>query len=121
MPGIKSVSGFLALAIFKASPWAIAVLPTPGSPINTGLFFVLRDKTLVILLISSSLPITGSILPALASSMMFLPYFSSIDTVFSMLKTLLNLWITHRIEPPSRLHSHTTNSDYLASKEPPTV
>jgi hypothetical protein len=28
-----------------ASPSAIAVLPTPGSPISTGLFFVLRDRT----------------------------------------------------------------------------
>ena len=28
-----------------ANPSAIAVLPTPGSPMSTGLFFVLRDKT----------------------------------------------------------------------------
>eukprot|EP01080_Neovahlkampfia_damariscottae_P002387 gene2386-gene2894 len=47
----------------SARPSMIAVFPTPGSPINTGLFFVLLDKTLTILLISSSLPITGSNFP----------------------------------------------------------
>jgi hypothetical protein len=32
------------LAIFKAIPSTIAVLPTPGSQTKTGLFFVLLDK-----------------------------------------------------------------------------
>ena len=33
------------LIIRSANPSAIAVLPTPGSPIKTGLFLVLRDST----------------------------------------------------------------------------
>src|SRR5216117_3355528 len=37
-----------------ARPSTIAVLPTPGSPINTGLFFVLRDRTWIVRRISSS-------------------------------------------------------------------
>ena len=37
-------SGTSPRAIFLASPSAIAVLPTPGSPIRTGLFFVRRDR-----------------------------------------------------------------------------
>ena len=51
-----------------AKPSTIAVLPTPGCPINTGLFLVLRCKTCNVRRISSSRPITGSSLPCLASS-----------------------------------------------------
>ena len=47
-----------------ASPSTIAVLPTPGSPISTGLFFVRRLSTWMTRRISSSRPITGSSLPA---------------------------------------------------------
>ncbi len=38
------ISGISLLAIREANPSAIAVLPTPGSPINTGLFFVRRPN-----------------------------------------------------------------------------
>lgn len=58
-------------------PSTIAVLPTPGSPIKTGLFLVLLERILIVLLISSSLPITGSNLCFLASSTKFVPYFAS--------------------------------------------
>ena len=61
----------------------MAVLPTPGSPINTGLFLVLLDNILIQCLISSSLPITGSIFPFLAASVKSLPYFSSILSLSS--------------------------------------
>ena len=54
--------------ILMASPSAIAVLPTPGSPIRTGLFLVRRESTCMQRRISSSRPITGSILPADAAS-----------------------------------------------------
>ena len=53
-PGTSSV------IIRWASPSTIAVFPTPGSPIRTGLFLVRRQRTWMILLISSSRPITGS-------------------------------------------------------------
>ena len=53
-------SGTSSWAILIAKPSKIAVLPTPGSPINTGLFLVLLDKTWITRRISSSLPITGS-------------------------------------------------------------
>ena len=39
-------SGTSPLAMRSASPSAIAVLPTPGSPISTGLFLVRRAKHL---------------------------------------------------------------------------
>ena len=45
----------------------MAVLPTPGSPISTGLFLVRRDSTWMVRRISSSRPITGSSLPSRAA------------------------------------------------------
>ena len=50
-----------------ASPSTIAVLPTPGSPTRHGLFFVRREIVLIIRLISSVRPITGSSRPSSAS------------------------------------------------------
>ena len=43
-----------------ARPSTTAVLPTPGSPMSTGLFLVRRDSTWMTRRISSSRPITGS-------------------------------------------------------------
>ena len=61
-------SGTSPLTILCASPSTTAVLPTPGSPIRTGLFLVLRERILITFLISLSLPITGSSFPSLALS-----------------------------------------------------
>uniref|UniRef100_A0A7C9CZG3 Uncharacterized protein n=1 Tax=Opuntia streptacantha TaxID=393608 RepID=A0A7C9CZG3_OPUST len=55
----------------------MAVLPTPGSPMRTGLFLVLLERIWIHLRISSSLPITGSSFPSLAIAVKSLPYFSS--------------------------------------------
>ena len=55
-----SVLGTSPAAIRCASPSTIAVLPTPGSPMRIGLFFVRRDSTCTVRRISSSRPITGS-------------------------------------------------------------
>ena len=55
-----STSEISPRAIFCASPSTIAVLPTPGSPIKTGLFLVRRAKICTRRSISSSRPITGS-------------------------------------------------------------
>ena len=61
-------SGTIPLAICCAKPSTIAVFPTPASPISTGLFLVLRQRTCVTRRISSSLPTTGSSSPAFAIS-----------------------------------------------------
>ena len=71
-------SGTSPLTIRRASPSTIAVFPVPGSPIRTGLFFVRRERTCRIRRISSSRPITGSILPALALAVRSIPYFSRV-------------------------------------------
>ncbi len=60
-------SGTSPEIIRNAMPSAIAVFPTPGSPINTGLFLVRRDKTCIARRISSSRPMIGSILPSRAA------------------------------------------------------
>ena len=51
-----------------ARPSTMAVLPTPGSPISTGLFLVRRRETCMTRRISSSRPMTGSSLPCGRSS-----------------------------------------------------
>ena len=71
-----SDSGTSPDAIFKASPSTIAVFPTPASPMRTGLFFVLRERTCISLRISSSRPMTGSSFSSRAMRVRFLPYFS---------------------------------------------
>ena len=50
-----------------ASPSTTAVLPTPGSPMSTGLFLVRRDSTCTTRRISASRPMTGSSLPSRAA------------------------------------------------------
>jgi len=56
-------------------PSAMAVFPTPGSPMSTGLFLVRRESTWMTRRISSSRPITGSSLPRRAASVRSRPYF----------------------------------------------
>ncbi len=72
-----SPSGTSPATMRCASPSTIAVLPTPGSPISTGLFFVRRESTWITRRISSSRPITGSSLPPSASAVRSRPNFSS--------------------------------------------
>ena len=56
-------SGTSPAVIRWARPSTMAVLPTPGSPISTGLFLVRRDSTWITRRTSWSRPITGSSLP----------------------------------------------------------
>ena len=65
-----SVSGTSPSLIFCAKPSTMAVLPTPGSPIKQGLFFVLRLRIRMMRSISCSLPTMGSNLPWLANAVM---------------------------------------------------
>jgi hypothetical protein len=72
-----SPSGTSPATIRWARPSTIAVFPTPGSPIRTGLFFVRRLSTWITRRISSSRPMTGSSFPSSASSVRSRPNFSS--------------------------------------------
>ena len=76
-------SGTSFFMIRQAIPSTTAVLPTPGSPIKTGLFFVLRDKICITRRISSSRPMMGSIFPSLTSCTRSRPYFFKASTFSS--------------------------------------
>ncbi len=71
-----SPSGTSPLVMRWARPSTIAVLPTPGSPMSTGLFLDLRDRIWMTLRISASRPMTGSSLSAWAAATRSRPYFS---------------------------------------------
>ena len=73
-----SDSGTSPDTIRRASPSTMAVLPVPGSPMRTGLFFVRRESTCMIRRISLSRPMTGTILPRRAASVRSRPYFSRV-------------------------------------------
>ena len=64
-----------------ASPSTTAVLPTPGSPISTGLFLVRRLSTCITRSISFSRPMTGSSLPSIAAAVRLRPNWSSTSDV----------------------------------------
>ena len=69
-------SGTSPLTMRCAKPSMMAVFPTPGSPIKTGLFLVRRCNTCTVRRISSSRPMTGSSLPCSARSVRSMVYFS---------------------------------------------
>ena len=73
----RNDSGTSPATIRWARPSTTAVLPTPGSPISTGLFLVRRDSTWTTRRISLSRPITGSSLPSRAAAVRSTPYLSS--------------------------------------------
>ena len=74
---LRRLSGTSPSTMRSASPSAMAVLPTPGSPISTGLFLVRRLSTCIVRRISSSRPMIGSILPWRAASVRSREYFLS--------------------------------------------
>ena len=104
----KRFSGTSPLMIRCAKPSAIAVLPTPGSPIRIGLFFVRRDRICKTRRISSSRPITGSNFPSFAKSVKFLAYlfnelyvpsaFSEV-TLSPFLNSVTNFFVLSNVTP----------------------
>ena len=86
-----TVSGTSPLTILSASPSAIAVFPTPGSPIRQGLFFVRLDRICTTRIISVSLPITGSSFPSFARYVRSLLYWFNVCVVPSFFLLFLFL------------------------------
>ena len=74
---LEAIPGTSPATMRWARPSTIAVLPTPGSPMSTGLFLVRRESTCTTRRISVSRPITGSSLPLRAASVRSVEYFSS--------------------------------------------
>jgi hypothetical protein len=71
---LSRLAGTSRSTILCASPSAIAVFPTPGSPIRTGFPFVRLDSTRMTRRISLSRPITGSSLPCSANAVKSIQY-----------------------------------------------
>ena len=69
----RKTSGTWFDTISCAKPSATAVLPVPGSPIKSGLFFCLRDKICIARSISRARPITGSNFPSRARCVKSMP------------------------------------------------
>ena len=105
-----SESGTSLLIILWANPSTIAVFPTPGSPISIGLFLVLRHKTWILLLISSSLPITGSSFPVLARFVTSIENFFKL--LFCMFVLLLSIVLPFLIFNIIFLNSTAFNSNF---------
>ena len=95
-------SGTSPFSILCAIPSAMAVFPTPGSPIKIGLFLFLLDKICIARRISLSLPIIGSSLPFRASSTKSFPNLSNASYVLSGLSVIIFL-------PPLTLSSTVSN------------
>ena len=62
-----SIGGTSPRAILAANPSASADLPTPGSPMSSGLFFVFLPSTRIMASISALLPMSGSSSPLAAA------------------------------------------------------
>ena len=74
---LKRIRDTFRCTIRKAKPSAMALLPTPGSPINIGLFFFLRERIWLTRSISFSRPTIGSNRPSSAILVKSRPKLSS--------------------------------------------
>jgi hypothetical protein len=106
-------SGTSPLTMRCARPSTIAVLPTPGSPISTGLFLLRRCSTWIARRISSSRPITGSSLPRRARSVRSSVYFFNASR-WPSASALSTFW-------PPRTASIAASSDLRVSPWPRTM
>jgi hypothetical protein len=79
----SSVSGTSPATMRWARPSAMAVLPTPGSPISAGLFLCRRDRIWMTRSISFSRPMIGSILPARTASVRLMPSWSTVGVLLA--------------------------------------
>ena len=95
------LSGTSPPAIRRARPSTIAVFPTPGSPMRTGLFFVRRLMTCMTRRISSSRPMTGSILSMRARAVRSMQYFSR-ERILLSGSWLSTLWLPRTFFKASR-------------------
>ena len=111
-----SPSGTSPSAIRRARPSTIAVLPTPGSPIKTGLFFVRRESTWMTRRISSSRPMTGSILPSAARRVRSCPYFSRAANFSSGFWSVTRWLPRTSLSTPSNSSLPTLRRSFIASR-----
>ena len=80
MTAPASAAGASPSSIRRASPSTMAVLPTPASPMNSGLFLRRRASTCSARSICGPRPMSGSISPARARSFRLTAYLASGST-----------------------------------------
>ena len=86
------------LTMRSASPSTMALLPTPGSPISTGLFFLRRQRICATRSISRVRPTTGSSLPSAAIFVRSVPKLSKAGVA---VRLALSLCEVVRVGPSS--------------------
>ena len=97
----------------RASPSTMADLPTPGSPISTGLFFLRRLRICARRSISRSRPTTGSSLPSAAARVMSVPKLSS--TGVSLVGFCVAVLVADGPSPMPREPSEEERGDDISS------
>ena len=89
----NSTRDTLRCTMRSANPSAMADLPTPGSPISTGLFFLRRLRICTTRSISFSRPTIGSSLSSMAALVMSLPNESSTGVSLLFLGVPAGVWV----------------------------
>ena len=105
------LDGTSPLTMRCARPSTMAVLPVPGSPMSTGLFFVRRESTWMVRRISSVRPMTGSSLPSRACWVRFWPYW------FRASSSILDVWSVTRASPRSWSYASSTVLAVLGQRD----
>ena len=89
-----STRGALPPAMRCARPSTTALLPTPGSPMRIGLFFLRRQSICTIRSVSRSRPTTGSNPPLAAMAVRSVPKWSMTGvSVFSLVRVPAGCWL----------------------------
>ena len=98
----SKILGTVLSTIAFANPSAIAVFPTPASPTNIGLFFLLLDKMCMTRSNSLLLPTKGSIFPFAANSFKLTAYFrrslSPVVCFFALLVSFCSVLIVDLLD-----------------------
>mmetsp|Transcript_19403 Transcript_19403/g.41342 ORF Transcript_19403/g.41342 Transcript_19403/m.41342 type:complete len:305 (-) Transcript_19403:756-1670(-) len=100
-------SGTSPVAIICARPSAMAVFPTPGSPMSTGLFFCRRARIWIVRSNSAARPTSGSMVPSAAAFVKSVPNSSSV----AVFPEPPPLWVT----PTSAFSSFSWSSFWISS------
>ncbi len=108
---LMSVSGTSPATMRWARPSAMAVLPTPGSPMRAGLFLVRRERIWMTRSISFSRPMTGSILPARTASVRLMPSWSTVGVLLARLVSAAGLGAARLRQHADDLVAHLVQVD----------
>ena len=106
----KSTRDTFFCVMRKASPSTMALLPTPGSPMSTGLFFFLRLRICATRSISCSRPTTGSRRPSAAARVMSVPNLSNTGVSLVVRPWAVCVPPVGRVDEPRAMSSISSSS-----------